>query len=150
MLGPMLGGLGAVGGALGGVALAGKYAPAMGKDVLKVAKKVQKGTGKRLKEFAKSMPEGVKNAEDLVDAPNFNELRARLASGLTGASQNISGANINLVKPIVDTAIPGMIGATAGGVVLGAVGNAIDPEQYGPSNTQNSLYQMQGDLSRMM
>ena len=34
MLGPMLGGLGAVGGALGGGALAGKYAPAMGKDVL--------------------------------------------------------------------------------------------------------------------
>ena len=60
MLGPMLGGLGAVGGALGGVALAGKYAPAMGKDVLKVAKKVQKGTGKRLKEFAKSIavPDG--------------------------------------------------------------------------------------------
>ncbi len=153
MLGPILGGLGTVGGALGGVALAGKYAPQLGQDVLNLATKVKKGASKRVGKFAKAMPEGVRNADDFTDAPNYRpEMSdARDARGvISSLSRNIGKTNVDMVQPIVDTAVPGLIGATTGGVALSALGNAIDPEQYGTSNTRNSLYQMQGDLSRMM
>tara|TARA_R100001198_G_scaffold88913_1_gene64969 strand:+ start:33 stop:497 length:465 start_codon:yes stop_codon:yes gene_type:complete len=154
MLGPILGGLGTVGGALGGVALAGKYAPQLGQDVVDLATKLKKGTSKRVREFASSMPQGVRNTDDFADAPNYKPSApsaARDARGVvSGLAKNIRQVDVDMLRPIVDTAVPGLIGATTGGVALSALGNAIDPEQYGTSNTRNSLYQMQGDLSRMM
>ena len=83
-----------------------------------------------------------------LNAPELKEVARRTGK----AAKNTAAVSSALIP--VTAGIGGLMGGGSANLYeamkIPGFSSGIDPEQYGPSNTQNSLYQMQGDLSRMM
>ena len=83
-----------------------------------------------------------------LNAPELKETARKLGK----TAKNTAAISSALIP--VTAGIGGLMGGGSANLYeamkIPGFSSGINPEQYGPSNTRNSLYQMQGDLSRMM
>lgn len=141
----LLGGLGAVGGGLGGAALAGRYMPELKRQAMTVAAKGQRGAANALRKAASYVPGTELEGAGIGGLGMF----ARdVQKGLQGASQNIAMAPLNAVGNIAQ-GVPIAAGAIGGGIALNQAGQmlfpqqeAIDPESYGSDNSEGARYKV--------
>lgn len=140
MLPLVLGGIGAVGGALGGGALAGRYMPFLGKAAYEGADYLRAKASSGLRKAAKNMA-GVDYEGAGLGALGTpaRALQARLAQ----AGRAVGNMPLGSVPGIASAAGLGA-GAVAGGLAAGAlgggIGQLIDPESPGSSNTVSARY----------
>ena len=143
MLPLVLGGLGAVGGGLGGAALAGRYMPELKRQAMTAAAKGQRGAAEALRRAGSYVP-----GTDLEGAGigGLGMLARDVQKGLQGAGQNIAMLPLNAVGNIAQAA-PIATGAIGGGIALNQAGQAlfpqqeaVDPESYGSSNSMGARY----------
>ena len=147
MLPLLLGGLGAVGGGLGGAALAGKYMPKLGAKAYEAADLLRSKASSGLRGAAQLVP-----GTDLVGGGigGFGQQARGVQRGLERASQNVANIPLGAVEGAVNLAVPaaiGLGGAALGGATLQGIGQAfapqeqaIDPETYGSSNSPGARY----------
>ena len=134
MLGPIVG---AIGGGLGGAALAGRYLPLAAKNAVKTTRK---GTQKA--------SDSIVNAAARLDKYGAGGPGAIGAMGEDLQNIMLRGAdtlaNIPAAGLVRNATRAGVVGAGVGTSVLGAnLGGVIDPEMPGSSNTLGSRMNMQ-------
>ena len=143
----VLGGLGAVGGGLGGAALAGKYMPKLGGKAYEVADLLRSKASSGLMSTARNVP-GIELEGGSLGA--FGKQARGVQAGLQRAGQNVANIPLGAVEGVANLAVPGIAGL--GGAALGATAlsglgqafmpqeQAVDPESYGSSNSQGARY----------
>lgn len=123
----VLGGLGAVGGGLGGAALAGRYMPALKKQAITAAAKGQRKVVNALDRAASYVPGTNMEGAGLG---GLGLLARDVQGGIRGAAQNIAMMSLNPVGTIA-RGVPIAGGALVGGMALNAAGQAMYPQQMG-------------------
>ena len=147
MLPLVLGGLGAVGGGLGGAALAGKYMPKLGAKAYEAADMLRSKAAAGLYGAAKNLP-GVELEGAALGG--LGKQARDVQAGLQRAAQGIGNIPLGAVEGLTNIALPGAIGlagATSGAAALSGLGQAfmpqqeiVDPESYGSSNSMGARY----------
>jgi hypothetical protein len=139
----VLGGLGAVGGGLGGAALAGRYMPELKKQAMTAAAKGQRKVVNALDRAASYVPGTNMEGAGLG---GLGLLARDVQGGLRGAAQNIAMMPLNAVGNIAQAA-PIAAGTVGGGIAFNQAGQAlfpqqeaVDPESYGSSNSMGARY----------
>lgn len=145
MLPLVLGGLGAIGGGLGGAALAGRYMPIIGKQAVRAGVKGKQGLSEALRGAAEGMEKHGAGGPGAIGAM-ATDVQGLLSKGADVAS-NLPVAAIGRAGAAAGTIGTGALGAGLGGAALGGLGQAlmpqeqaVDPESYGSSNSQGARY----------
>jgi len=148
----MLGSLvGAIGGGLGGAALAGRYLPVIAKQAVKAAPAAKKKASDALFNVATRIDDAAAglNKYGAGDPGAIGAMATDAQNALRGGANVVLNAATALEKAPTTGLIRGgtqlgVVGAGAGAATLGAtMGQMIDPEMPGSSNTQGARMSMQ-------
>ena len=147
MLPLLLGGLGAVGGGLGGAALAGKYMPKLGAKAYDAADFLRSKASSGLRGAAQLVP-GTELSGGGIGG--FGKQARDIQRGLERAGQQVANIPLGAVEGATNIAVPaaaGIGGAALGGATLQGLGQVflpqeelVDPESYGSSNSPGARY----------
>ena len=147
MLPLVLGGLGAVGGGLGGAALAGKYMPKLGVKAYEAADYLRSKAAAGLTGAARNFPGTELEGGSLG---GIGKQARDIQASLQKAGQRVANIPLGAVEGLTDVAVPGAVGlasASLGATGLNALGQAlmpqqqaVDPESYGSSNSPGARY----------
>jgi hypothetical protein len=141
----VLGGLGAVGGGLGGAALAGRYMPAIAKQAVRTGVKAKGALSGALRGAAEGMEQYGAGGPGAIGAM-ATDLQGLLSKGADVVA-GVPVAALGRGGAVAGNIAAGALGAGAGGAALGGLGQmftpqeeAVDPESYGSSNSQGARY----------
>ena len=147
MLPAVLGGIGAVGGALGGGALAGRYMPIVAKQAVRAGTKGKKQLSEALRGAAEGMDKYGAGGPGAIGSM-ATDVQSLLARG-AGAVENIPVAALARGGATAANIAVGGLGGMLGAQALGGIGNALmpqepalDPESYGSSNSMGARYKV--------
>jgi len=141
----VLGGLGAVGGGLGGAALAGRYMPLVAKQAVRAGAKGKRALSEGLLGAAEGMEKYGAGGPGAIGAM-ATDVQNLLSRGAEKV-ENISIPQLVRGGAVAANLGAGALGAAGGAAALGGIGQAlfpqqeaVDPESYGSSNSMGARY----------
>jgi len=127
MLPAVLGGIGAVGGALGGSALAGRYMPIVAKQAVRAGAKGKKQLSEALRGAAEGMEKYGAGGPGAIGAM-ATDVQGLLSQG-ANAVANVPVASLVRGGALAGNVGAGALGGMLGANMLGGIGQAMSPQQ---------------------